>query len=199
MSERPVTDPRLPDIESQRPYLMRYAMAQLRDPLLAEEAVQEALLAAVEGLASFRGHSTLRTWLTSILRFKIADQQRRVVQDRARMETGDADSYDDEAWLDALFDETGHWRDPPQAWANPEAALEQRRFWEAFERCLERLPARGGRVFFKREVMGEDTDDICRAEGISASNCWVILHRARLGLRSCLEIHWFGTGSADGA
>ncbi|HET9471390.1 MAG TPA: sigma-70 family RNA polymerase sigma factor [Usitatibacter sp.] len=199
MSERPVTDPRLSDLESQRPYLMRYAMAQLRDPLLAEEAVQEALLAAVEGLASFRGHSTLRTWLTSILRFKIADQQRRVVQDRARMETGDADSYDDEAWLDALFDETGHWRDPPQAWANPEAALEQRRFWEAFERCLERLPARGGRVFFKREVMGEDTDDICRAEGISASNCWVILHRARLGLRSCLELHWFGTGSADGA
>jgi len=194
-----VTDPRLPDIEAQRPYLMRYAMAQLRDPLLAEEAVQEALLAAVEGVASFRGHSTLRTWVTSILRYKIADQQRKAVQERSRMETGDADSYDDEAWLDELFDETGHWRDPPQAWANPEAALEQRRFWEAFERCLERLPARGGRVFFKREVMGEDTDDICRAEGISAANCWVILHRARLGLRSCLELHWFGTGTADGA
>ena len=194
-----MTDPRLPDIEAQRPYLMRYAMAQLRDPLLAEEAVQEALLAAVEGVASFRGHSTLRTWVTSILRYKIADQQRKAVQERSRMETGDADSYDDEAWLDELFDETGHWRDPPQAWANPEAALEQRRFWEAFERCLERLPARGGRVFFKREVMGEDTDDICRAEGISAANCWVILHRARLGLRSCLELHWFGTGTADGA
>ena len=199
MSDLPVTDPRFAEIEAQRPYLVRYAMAQLRDPLLAEEAVQEALLAAVEGLAAFQGHSTLRTWLTSILRYKIADQQRRVVQDRARMETGDADSHDDEAWLDALFDETGHWRDPPQAWANPEAALEQRRFWETFERCLDRLPARGGRVFFKREVLGEDTDDICRAEGISPSNCWVILHRARLGLRSCLELHWFGTGSADGA
>ena len=199
MSDLPVTDPRLSEIEAQRPYLMRYAMAQLRDPLLAEEAVQEALLAAVEGLGRFEGQSTLRTWLTSILRYKIADQQRRVVQDRARMESGDADSHDDEVWLDALFDETGHWRDPPQAWANPEAALEQRRFWEAFERCLERLPARGGRVFFKREVMGEDTDDICRAEGISTSNCWVILHRARLGLRSCLELHWFGTGTADGA
>lgn len=194
-----MTDPRLPDIEGHRPYLMRYAMAQLRDPLLAEEAVQEALLAAVEGLGSFRGHSTLRTWLTSILRYKIADQQRRAVQDRARRESGDADSYDDEAWLDELFDETGHWRDPPQAWGNPEAALEQRRFWETFERCLERLPARGGRVFFKREVMGEDTDDICRDEGITTSNCWVILHRARIGLRSCLELHWFGTGTADGA
>lgn len=198
MSRPPVTDPRFADIEAQRPYLMRYALAQLRDPLLAEEAVQEALLAAVEGLASFQGQSTLRTWITSILRFKIADQQRRAVQERARMESADADSEDDEAWLDALFDETGHWRDPPQAWANPEAAFEQRRFWETFERCLERLPAKGGRVFFKREVMGEETDDICRAEGISASNCWVILHRARLGLRSCLELHWFG-GRRDGA
>lgn len=199
MNGLPLSDPRLADIESQRPYLMRYAMAQLRDPHLAEEAVQEALLAAVEGLQSFQGHSTLRTWITSILRFKIADQQRRAVQERSRMETGDADSRDDEAWLDELFDETGHWRDPPQAWGNPEAALEQRRFWEAFERCLERLPARGGRVFFKREVMGEDTDDICRAEGITQSNCWVILHRARLGLRACLELHWFAGGRADGA
>jgi RNA polymerase sigma-70 factor (ECF subfamily) len=199
MSELPLSDPRLADIESQRPYLMRYAMAQLRDPILAEEAVQEALLAAVEGLQSFQGHSTLRTWITSILRFKIADQQRRAVQERSRMESADADSHDDEAWLDELFDETGHWRDPPQAWGNPEAALEQRRFWEAFERCLERLPARGGRVFFRREVMGEDTDDICRAEGITQSNCWVILHRARLGLRACLELHWFAGGRADGA
>jgi RNA polymerase sigma-70 factor (ECF subfamily) len=199
LSELPLSDPRLADIESQRPYLMRYAMAQLRDPVLAEEAVQEALLAAVEGLQSFQGHSTLRTWITSILRFKIADQQRRAVQERSRMESADADSHDDEAWLDELFDETGHWRDPPQAWGNPEAALEQRRFWEAFERCLERLPARGGRVFFRREVMGEDTDDICRAEGITQSNCWVILHRARLGLRSCLELHWFAGGRADGA
>src|SRR5512142_2417180 len=102
MSRPPVTDPRFADIEAQRPYLMRYALAQLRDPLLAEEAVQEALLAAVEGLGSFQGQSTLRTWITSILRFKIADQQRRAVQERARMESADADSEDDEAWLDAL-------------------------------------------------------------------------------------------------
>jgi RNA polymerase sigma-70 factor (ECF subfamily) len=194
-----VTDPRFADIEAQRPYLMRYALAQLRDPLLAEEAVQEALLAAVEGLGSFQGQSTLRTWITSILRFKIADQQRRAVQERARMESADADSEDDEAWLDALFDETGHWRDPPQAWANPEAAFEQRRFWETFERCLERLPAKGGRVFFKREVMGEETEEICRSESITRSNCWVILHRARIALRGCLEVHWFGEGLSRGS
>ncbi len=201
MSEAPLVDPRAAEIESHRPYLLRYALAQLRDAQLAEEAVQEALLGALEGLASFQGQSSVRTWLTSILRFKIADQQRRLVQERARIEREDDwdGNPDDEAWLDALFDETGHWRDPPQAWANPEAALEQRRFWEAFERCLERLPATGGRVFFKREVMGEETEEICRGEKISASNCWVILHRARIALRGCLEANWFGAEARRGS
>jgi RNA polymerase sigma-70 factor (ECF subfamily) len=193
MPTPPVTDPRYAEIESHRPYLLRYALAQLRDMQLAEEAVQEALLAALEGLDGFGGKSALRTWLTSILRFKIVDLQRRAVSDRAHLESTDFSAQsDDESWLDELFDATGHWRDPPQAWSDPEAAFEQRRFWEAFERCLDRLPAAAGRVFFKREVMGEETQTICKEESISASNCWVILHRSRIALRSCLEKHWFG-------
>ena len=196
MSDAPVTDPRYAEIESHRAYLVRYATAQLRDPQAAEEAVQEALLAALEGLASFQGQSTLRTWLTSILRFKIADHQRRVVQERARFEDA---GEGDESWLDELFDETGHWRDPPQAWADPEAAFEQRRFWEVLERCIERLPGAGGRVFFKREVIGEDTQEICRSERITPANCWVILHRARIALRGCLEVNWFGDGGSRGS
>ncbi|HSN20614.1 MAG TPA: sigma-70 family RNA polymerase sigma factor [Usitatibacter sp.] len=196
MSDMPVSDPRYAEIESHRPYLVRYATAQLRDAQAAEEAVQEALLAALEGLASFQGQSTLRTWLTSILRYKIADHQRRAVQERARFEDA---GESDEAWLDELFDETGHWRDPPQAWANPEAAFEQRRFWEVFERCLGRLPGAGGRVFFKREVLGEETAEICRTESITPSNCWVILHRARIALRGCLEMHWFAGEARRGS
>jgi RNA polymerase sigma-70 factor (ECF subfamily) len=195
MATPPANDPRYAEIESHRPYLLRYALAQLRDMQLAEEAVQEALLAALEGLDGFGGKSALRTWLTSILRFKIVDLQRRAVSDRAHLQSTDfSDSSDDEGWLDELFDATGHWRDPPQAWSDPEAAFEQRRFWEAFERCLDRLPAAAGRVFFKREVMGEETQTICKEESISASNCWVILHRSRIALRSCLEKHWFGKG-----
>ncbi len=188
-----VTDPRFAEIESHRPYLVRYALAQLRDRELAEEAVQEALVAALEGLGRFDGRSTLRTWMTSILRFKVIDLQRRAIADRARLEPTDfAGESAGEAWLDNLFDDTGHWREAPQAWGNPEAALEQRRFWTAFEQCLDRLPAAGGRVFFKREVMGEETRSICDSEGITESNCWVILHRARLSLRACLEKTWFG-------
>ena len=191
-----MTDPRFAEIESHRPYLLRYALAQLRDGQLAEEAVQEALLAALESLPTFNGKSALRTWLTSILRFKVIDLQRRAVAERAHQPLDEEAESGDDASLDDLFDATGHWREAPQAWSNPEAALEQRRFWEAFERCLDRLPRMGGRVFFRREIVGEDTEAICKAEGITASNCWVILHRARLSLRACLEQSWFGKEAA---
>ncbi len=188
-----MTDPRFAQIESHRPYLVRYALSQLRDSQLAEEAVQEALLSALESLSNFEGKSSLRTWLTSILRFKVVDLQRKAISDRTHLEFTDfAAEAGDEAWLEDFFDETGHWRVAPQAWGNPEASLEQSRFWAVFERCLDKLPAAGGRVFFKREIAGEETETICKEEGITASNCWVILHRARLTLRACLEMNWFG-------
>ena len=197
MPHAPTSDARFAEIESHRGYLLRYALSQLRDLQLAEEAVQEALLAALEGIGRFDGRSTLRTWLTSILRFKVIDLQRRLVAERAQVDI-DAERLVDEheSWLDEMFDETGHWRAPPQAWNDPEAALEQRRFWEAFEKCLGGLPATASRVFFKREVLGEETETICKEEGITPSNCWVILHRARLQLRACLEIGWFGKETA---
>jgi RNA polymerase sigma-70 factor (ECF subfamily) len=123
----------------------------------------------------------------------VIDLQRRAVSERNPVELTDfAAETGEEGWLDDLFDETGHWRKAPSAWGDPEAALEQSRFWEAFQACLDRLPSAGGRVFFKREIAGDDTETICKEEGITASNCWVILHRARLQLRSCLEANWFG-------
>ena len=199
MQHESATNPRFAEIESHRPYLVRYALAQLRDAELAEEAVQEALLGALEGIGGFDGRSTLRTWLTSILRFKIIDIQRRLTVERTRVDIDDERLADEhEAWLDDMFDDTGHWKSPPQAWNDPEAALEQRRFWEAFEMCLAGLPATASRVFFKREVLGEDTPVICSEEKITSSNCWVILHRARILLRMCLEQHWFDNGAPHG-
>lgn len=198
MPSTPTADSRFAEIESHRGYLVRYALAQLRDSELAEEAVQECLLAALESIGSFDGRSSLRTWLTSILRFKVVDLQRRAVRERARAGLGEDLAADEESWLDDFFDDTGHWRSPPQAWNDPESALEQRRFWEAFERCLSALPAAAARIFFRREVMGDDTAAICESEDITPSNCWVILHRARVALRGCLEHHWFGKAAADG-
>ena len=180
------------EIESHRSYLMRFAVAKLRDAQQAEEVVQEALLAALDGVGGFSGQSSLRTWLTSILKFKIIDFQRRVISERAHfvVQPDEADSADPD-WLERMFDDTGHWNPRLGEWANPDGALEQKQFFEMFERCLDKLPKAAGRVFFKREVMGVDTDTICKEEDISASNCWVMLHRARLALRECLDRNWF--------
>jgi RNA polymerase sigma-70 factor, ECF subfamily len=180
------------EIESHRSYLLRFATARLREADAAEEVVQEALLAALDGIGSFAGGSTLRTWLTSILKFKIIDFQRRVVTERERFVQPPAETEDsDTTWFDRMFDETGHWRAPMSTWATPDDAVSQKAFFAAFERCMDKLPAATARVFFQREVLGEETEDICKAETISSSNCWVILHRARLSLRECLDRSWF--------
>ncbi len=180
------------EVETHRSYLLRFATAKLRDADQAEEVVQEALLAALDGIESFSGQSALRTWLTSILKFKIIDLQRRVIIERAHFASSpqEEDSADPE-WFDKMFDDTGHWQPRLSAWANPDGAFEQKQFFDVFERCMDKLPVTTGRVFFKREVMGVETDEICKEEGITASNCWVMLHRARLALRECLDRHWF--------
>lgn len=180
------------EIESHRSYLLRFATARLREADAAEEVVQEALLAALDGIGSFAGGSTLRTWLTSILKFKIIDFQRRVVTERERFVQPPAEAEDsDTTWFDRMFNETGHWCSPMSSWATPDNAASQKAFFDAFERCMDKLPAVTARVFFQREVLGEETEDICKAESISSSNCWVILHRARLSLRECLDRSWF--------
>lgn len=182
------------EVESHRGYLLRFATARLRDSAQAEEVVQEALLAALSGIDSFGGQSALRTWLTSILKFKIIDFQRAIISERANIVANPCSNDDDSAdpeWFDKLFDHTGHWKEQFSDWGNPDSALEQKQFFEAFEQCMDKLPDSARRVFFQREVMGLETDDICKDESISTSNCWVILHRARVSLRDCIDRNWF--------
>ena len=95
-----------------------------------------------------------------------------------------------------LFDDSGHWREPVPMWANPEASLGERQFFEVLEVCVEQLPATQGRVFMMREWLELDTDEICKELQITSSNAWVLLHRARLRLRECLQLKWFGNGPA---
>ena len=177
-----------------RVQMLRFATLQLRDADLAEDAVQEALLGALRNQRSFAGRSALRTWVFGILKHKIAD----VLRQRARVtpmsEFVDADEDDDGELLDRLFDGAGHWHPvaAPKPWRDPDASLEDARFWRVFEACLEHLPERQARVFMMREFVGLDTEGICKAAGLSVTNLHVILHRARLRLRACLEEHWFG-------
>jgi RNA polymerase sigma-70 factor (ECF subfamily) len=171
------------EVEAQRSYLLRYACLQLRDSAAAEDAVQETLLAALAGEAGFGGRSNLRTWLTGILKHKMID----VIRKSGRETTA---AGEDE--FDALFDERGHWIEFPAAWTDPDGSLEQKQFFATLEDCLASLPAKTARAFMMREHMGLETGEICKELAITPTHCWVLLHRARMALRQCLDMNWFG-------
>ena len=169
-----------------RPQLLRFARSQLRNDAWAEDAVSDTLLAALEKPDAFAGASQLKTWLVGVLKHKVIDQLRRHTREATLLTPEDGDDLDE-----SLFDRTGHWSDQPQDWGSPEAACGQRQFFEVLEACCDHLPATQGRVFMMREWLELDTNEICKELQISPTNLWVLLHRARLRLRECLQQRWF--------
>lgn len=173
---------------SHRAYLLRVAVLQLRDNDLAEDVVQETLLAALKGAPGFSGRSSLKTWLTGILKHKIVDVIRRKSREPTFASLEEESQLDD---FDALFDESGHWENPPADWGDPEVHVSRQQFFDIMQLCLERLPPNTARVFIMREVMELTSDEICKELTITSTNLWVILYRARMALRECLEQNWF--------
>ena len=177
------------ELEHLRPALVRFAVLQLRNDTLAEDVVQEALIAVLEKPDSFAGQSSLRTYVTGILKHKIVDALR-ASRRECQIETTDEQSEADV--IDALFKPDGHTVAMPRNWGDPDATLQQKDFFCVMEVCLERLPARTARIFLMREWLEFDTEEICDELGISSSNAWVMLYRARVHLRECLDLNWFG-------
>lgn len=174
-------------------YLFRYALIRLRDEERAEDAVQETLLAALQHLDSYSGRSTERTWLTGILKHKVIDQIRKACKE-VPFDASDTDLSE----FDPLFERddewTGHWSDTlsPRIWQrSPEEAVQQSEFFGVLQTCIGKLPERVAHVFTLREVDELDTEEICGMLGLSSSNFWVMMHRARMSLRRCIEINWF--------
>jgi RNA polymerase sigma-70 factor, ECF subfamily len=172
---------------------LRIAQLQLRDHALAEDIVQETLVAAIAGRKDFSGRSSVKTWLTGILKHKIVDAIRQKQRQPIVMATFEAETDLDE--FDPMFRDNGAWEARPSDWGDPENALSRRQFMAILDQCLERLPPNTARVFLMREVMGLETDEICKELAITANNLWVILYRARMALRQCLEQHWFSNPS----
>jgi RNA polymerase sigma-70 factor, ECF subfamily len=176
--------------------LLKLARLQLQaDTSLAADVVQETLLAAIQGASAFRGESSLKTWLVGILKFKVLD----ALRSRARqpvplaelepeLRTGD---------LETMFDETGVWRTKPHEWSDPAFAAHQLDFMRWLEFCLTHLPTHTARVFMLREMFELDTEEICRSLGITSNHVGVLLYRARMMLRRCLEIHWLDRKGTD--
>lgn len=169
-----------------RPFLMRVAIARLRDDQVAEDVVQEAMAAALDKLQTFKAQSQLRTWVTGILLHKVTDTFRATTREKTmRVMPQQSDAEDPD------FDAEGTWRAPSATWCDPELALDARRFRAAFEAALAQLPEFQARAFVLREVHGLESDAICSQLEISESNLLVLLHRARLALRRSLDRDWF--------
>src|SRR5664279_4620997 len=175
-------------------YLFKYALMRLRDPARAKDAVQETFLAALKGGKSFAGRSAEKSWLVGILKNKIFDHYR-----KASRETSftDLDFYADEESDRFVADGPGkggwiHELGPAEWSPNPGAGLDNEIFWKTFHDCAGNLPKNVSAVFCLREMDGVESKEICGLLNISESNLWVMLHRARMALRRCLETNWFG-------
>jgi RNA polymerase sigma-70 factor (ECF subfamily) len=177
------------ELESHRSYLMRVARLQLRDHALAEDVVQDALTAAIAAQSGFSGKSSIKTWVTGILKHKIIDAIRR--KQREPLAASTLEEEGDPEDFDGLFRANGAWDEHPVNWGDPEQALNRRQFFDIMDFCLEKLPPNTARVFMMREVMELDSEEICKELAITPNNLWVILYRARMSLRECLQTNWF--------
>jgi RNA polymerase sigma-70 factor (ECF subfamily) len=144
----------------------------------------------LEKPAAFTGKSTLRTYVTGILKYKIIDALRAARREQA----WDGDAADADL-VDALFVANGHTVDMPRQWGDPDEVLAQKDFFRVLVVCLDKLPAQTARIFMMREWLELDTDEICRELGVSNANVWTVLYRARLRLRECLDLNWFGAAA----
>ena len=178
------------DLTALRKEMLRFATLQLRDRAQAEDVVQEALASAVTAQDRFEHRSTFRTWVFAILKNKLIDLMRDK-WNTLRVLPVEAEADEDD--FDALFHQNGQWNreDRPRNWGEPDKHLENQEFWLILQTCLDNLPEATARIFTMREVLGLEVEEICKELDITASNGWVVLHRARMGLRLCLQKRWF--------
>lgn len=171
-------------------YLYRYALVRVREAVVAEDLLQETLLAAVGSYQPHAARSSERTWLVGIMKHKVIDYFRRLARNAQFQLTPEYDE-DEGEWFETSGPWRGHWREDraPISW--PIHALESREFWETLEHCLSQLPQQMSIAFSLREIDGLTSTEICEILNITPNNLWVLLHRGRNMLRQLLEAEWF--------
>lgn len=167
--------------------LFHYALYRIADKAVAEELVQETFVAALSSLGNsrFRGESACKTWLIGILKHKLLDHLRQ----KYRHQASSIDVIR-ESEVEDSFDARGNWRVKPGQWHNPEKNYEQRELMLIIMECIAALGRRQADAFRLREIEGEEAEEICKILEISPTNYWVLMHRARLAMRRCIELHW---------
>lgn len=181
-------------VEEHGDALFRYALKHVRDRDVAQDLVQDAFLAAWQARQEFAGRSALRTWLIGILRHKVLDHFRRVGREGP---LNDPTLFDIAAEA-TLFDAAGHWVAAPGYWGgDPEQALTDKALQAAFEDCLSHLPPTMARAFVLRSLEECDIDDACKTLQVTSTNLYVLLYRARMRLRECLEQNWYQAKASE--
>jgi RNA polymerase sigma-70 factor (ECF subfamily) len=190
-------DERLPADEPEHPqpsewldlygdYLFRIALMRVKSREAAEDLVQEALLAGFKAFDSFEGRSTVKTWLTRILKNKSIDYLRK----QSRSEKPGVEEIT-EGFVDSHFYSSGIWSTVLPDWGrSPDKSLEDREFFGVLQECIQKLPDRSRMIVLTQTLDQVESADICKELEISPSNLWVILHRARLAIRDCLDKNW---------
>jgi RNA polymerase sigma-70 factor (ECF subfamily) len=167
-------------------YLFNYTITRVRDRETAQDLVQETFFAGLKSMKNFKGQASERTWLISILKRKIIDYYRKINSNKGKAEVRMNLNFDGENegdWLEQRvadpFDKTA------------ENNLENTELGLAIHDCISKLPHKQAEVFKMKTLLGYETETICNELGITASNLWVIIHRARTSLASCMEKNWF--------
>lgn len=173
-------------IENYADYLYNYAVSRVNDSDLAKDLVQETFFAGLKSAKNFQGKSTERTWLVSILKRKVIDHYRKINSKKGKAEVRMSfyDSGEDEGnWIEERV---------PQSWKNEtEKSIENEELKSQIDICIDKLPKKYAVVFRMKTILEIETEEICKELEITSSNLWVMIHRARTQLRSCMEENWF--------
>ena len=173
-------------IDNYADYLFNYTITRVNDSDLAKDLVQETFFAGLKSAKNFKGEASERTWLVSILKRKIIDHYRKInsTKGKAEVRMNFYESGDNEgSWIEERV---------PQSWDNEsEKSIENQELKDQLESCIRKLPEKYALVFRLKTIEDFGTEEICKELDITASNLWVIIHRARTQLRKCMEDNWF--------
>lgn len=167
--------------------LYLYSLTRVRDPNVAEELVQETLLAALKARDRYKGNSSEQTWLIGILKHKIVDYLRKASRDQMHRMDDYVKGTDDGEY----FDQQGKWLVDCSSRSKPDVLTEQEQFLTALQECMQRLSPRMAQLFVLSELDGMTSEEICQLMSISTlNNYWVMMSRIRMQLRHCLRANW---------
>jgi RNA polymerase sigma-70 factor (ECF subfamily) len=175
-------------VASYADFLYAFALKRIQDPEVSKDLLQDTFMAGIKNISNFKGISSEKTWLTSILKNKIIDYYRKKACEIMVSDTVTATIQDDK-----FFESNGHWKLQyfPEKWSIEETGyVENKELKRVLERCIKKLPVLWSMVFNLKYLEEEDSKKICKELGISASNFWVIIHRSKVSLRECISDNW---------